>query len=51
MIIRSSLQRFRRKNRTTKTLEASSLSNRSVRRTCGQQEAMESTLKECPICS
>ena len=32
-----------------KTLKASPLNNRSVRRTCGQMVTVESTLKECPF--
>ena len=38
-----------RKDTTSKTATRSPLNSRSVRRTCGQREAMESTLKACPI--
>jgi hypothetical protein len=31
------------------TLEASPLNSHNVRKTCGQQEAIESALKKCPI--
>lgn len=34
-----------RKDTTSKTATRSPLNSRSVRRTCGQREAMESTLK------
>ena len=36
------------RNEVLKTLKASPLNSRSVRRTCGQMATVESTLKGCP---
>ena len=36
------------RNEVLKTLKASPLNSRSVRRTCGQIATVESTLEECP---
>ncbi len=36
------------RNYPQRTLKASSISNRSVRRTCGEMIIAGSTLKECP---
>ena len=50
MIIHSSLQLFRRKKLTTKTVKPSPLNNRGVRSTPGKETCTKPTLKESPSC-